>query len=196
MNGSWGGTFSKHWARIGTMNRDENTGGFQSRRDCDPKPGVARNELPWVGSGISTNPNGVVPTRRNPVGVVNFREPAPGVGPQRGPTPGSGTESRWDSREVQRYSSWRGWIQVGLVHGWGILQDAGVEPEAVQRALQAIRTESDPTVRNLEVAGLCSAVFRDRGMELVVIGLRLDRGVSDRRVAGLRRDNRFGVVDR
>jgi hypothetical protein len=71
-----------------------------------------------------------------------------------------------------------------------------VEPEAVQRALQAIRNEPDPTVRNLEVAGLCSAVFRDRGMELVVVGLRLDRGLSDRRVASLRRDNRFGVVDR
>jgi hypothetical protein len=45
-----------------------------------------------------------------------------------------------------------------------------VEPEAVQRALQAIRTEADPTVRNLEVAALCSAMFRDRGMELVVVG--------------------------
>jgi hypothetical protein len=88
------------------MNRGQSLGGFQSRRDCDPKPRVARNELPWVGLGISTNPSGVAPARRNPVGVVNSRKLAPGVGPLRGPTPGSGTESPWDSREVQRHSSW------------------------------------------------------------------------------------------
>jgi hypothetical protein len=58
----------------------ESLGGFQSRRDCDPKPRVARNELPWVESGILTNPNGVAPNRRNPVGVVNSRKLAPGAG--------------------------------------------------------------------------------------------------------------------
>jgi hypothetical protein len=55
------------------MNLGEETGvsigGFPSRRDCDPKPGVARNELPREGAGISTNPNGVAPVRRNPVGI-------------------------------------------------------------------------------------------------------------------------------
>ncbi len=55
-------------------NQGESIGGFQSRRDCDPKPGVARHELPRVGWGISTNPDGVAPARRNPVGVVNPRK--------------------------------------------------------------------------------------------------------------------------
>jgi hypothetical protein len=100
--------FSKIGTRIGTRNRGKSIGGFQSRRDCDPKPRVARNELPWVGSDTSTNPNGVAPTRRNPVGVVNSRKPIPRVGPRCGPTLGFGTESRWDSREVQRYGSWEG----------------------------------------------------------------------------------------
>ena len=76
--------------------------GLQSRRDCGPKPGVARNELPRGWSGFSTNPNGVAPARRNPVGVVNSRNLPPGVGPRCGPTPGSGTESRWDSWEELR----------------------------------------------------------------------------------------------
>ena len=84
------------------MKRDGSIGGFQSRRDCGPKPGVARNELPRGRSGISTNPNGVAPARRNPVGVVYPRKLAPGVGPRRGPTPGFGTESLWDSRWMHR----------------------------------------------------------------------------------------------
>jgi hypothetical protein len=80
------------------MNRGGSIGGFQSRRDCGPKPGVARNELPRDRSRLSINPNGVAPSRRNPVGVDDFAGTLPGVGPRRGPTPGFGTESRWDSR--------------------------------------------------------------------------------------------------
>ena len=72
-------------------------GGLQSRRDCDPKPGVARNELPRDRSRLSTNPNGVAPTRRNPVGVDRLVRALPRVGPLRRPTLGFGTESRWDS---------------------------------------------------------------------------------------------------
>ncbi|MGE3309298.1 MAG: hypothetical protein AB7O66_04950 [Limisphaerales bacterium] len=45
-----------------------------------------------------------------------------------------------------------------------------MEPEVVQKALREICAEADPTVRNLEVAALCCAVFRDRGVELVVVG--------------------------
>jgi hypothetical protein len=84
------------------LNRGGSIGGFQSRRDCDPKPGVARHELPRVGRAFGANPNGVAPAVRNPVGVVNSRNLPPGVGPRRGPTPGFGTESRWDSRMGRR----------------------------------------------------------------------------------------------
>ena len=84
------------------LNREGSIGGFQSRRDCDPKPGVARHELPRGRSGISTNANGVAPARRNPVGVDSIVGTVPRVGPLRGPTLGFGTESRWDS-----------WICVG-----------------------------------------------------------------------------------
>ncbi len=94
-------------------NRDGSIRGYQSRRDCDPKPGVARHELPRGKLGVSTNPNGVAPARRNPVGVANSRKLPPGVGPRRGPTPGFGTESRRDSRRgfgrspVRTGGSWR-----------------------------------------------------------------------------------------
>ena len=56
-----------------TLNRGGSINGFQSRRDCDPKPGVARNELPQGRSRLSINPTGVAPTRRNPGGVVGIK---------------------------------------------------------------------------------------------------------------------------
>jgi hypothetical protein len=81
---------------------------------CDRASGARDfRRKPWAfrlmsrGSGGDARRYGIAPARRNPVGVVNSRKLAPGVGPLRGPTPGSGTESRWDSREVQRYGSWK-----------------------------------------------------------------------------------------
>ena len=43
-------------------------------------------------------------------------------------------------------------------------------PEAIQRALADIIAESDPTLKHLKLASLISAVFRERGVELVVVG--------------------------
>lgn len=43
-------------------------------------------------------------------------------------------------------------------------------PEAIQRALADISAESDPTLKHLKLASLISAVFRERGVELVVVG--------------------------
>ncbi len=58
---------------------------LQSQRDCVLQPRVARNELPWVESPATTNPNGVVSARgtpsRNPFGVD---VPAPESSPARG----------------------------------------------------------------------------------------------------------------
>ena len=40
----------------------------------------------------------------------------------------------------------------------------------IDKALADISAERDPTVKNLKLASLCSAVFRERGIELVVVG--------------------------
>jgi hypothetical protein len=40
----------------------------------------------------------------------------------------------------------------------------------IDTALGEIAGEKDPTVKNLKLASLCSAVFRERGFELVVVG--------------------------
>ena len=42
--------------------------------------------------------------------------------------------------------------------------------DAIQRALADITGESDPTLKHLKLAGLVSTVFRQRGVELVVVG--------------------------
>ncbi len=42
--------------------------------------------------------------------------------------------------------------------------------DQIQGALNDISAESDPTVRHLKLAGLVSTVFRERGVELVVVG--------------------------
>lgn len=42
--------------------------------------------------------------------------------------------------------------------------------EEIETALADAAQESDPTVKNLKLASLCSAIFRERGFELVVVG--------------------------
>jgi hypothetical protein len=39
-----------------------------------------------------------------------------------------------------------------------------------ERALGEITAETDPTLKHLKLAGLVSAGFRERGIELVVVG--------------------------
>ncbi len=43
-------------------------------------------------------------------------------------------------------------------------------PAHIQRALADITAETDPTLKHLKLASLVSAVFRERGVELVVVG--------------------------
>ena len=45
-----------------------------------------------------------------------------------------------------------------------------MKPEAVNAALEKIRAEQDPTLKAQRLASLCSAAFRERGIELVVVG--------------------------
>jgi hypothetical protein len=45
-----------------------------------------------------------------------------------------------------------------------------MEPTAIAAALDTIRGESDPTLKSQRLASLCSALFRERGIELVVVG--------------------------
>lgn len=42
--------------------------------------------------------------------------------------------------------------------------------DEIQRALADITAETDPTLKHLKLASLVSAVFRERGVELVVVG--------------------------
>jgi hypothetical protein len=44
--------------------------------------------------------------------------------------------------------------------------------EDIQRALADITVETDPTLKHLKLASLVSAVFRERGVELVGGGAR------------------------
>lgn len=43
-------------------------------------------------------------------------------------------------------------------------------PTQIHQALADISAETDPTLKHLKLAGLVSAVFRERGVELVVVG--------------------------
>ena len=45
-----------------------------------------------------------------------------------------------------------------------------MSPAQIQTALEAVAAESDPAIKHLQLAGLVSAVFRERGVELVVVG--------------------------
>ncbi len=42
--------------------------------------------------------------------------------------------------------------------------------DQIQRTLADIAAETDPTLKHLKLASLVSAVFRERGIELVVVG--------------------------
>src|SRR5512134_1948532 len=50
----------------------------------------------------------------------------------------------------------------------GSLSD--VTADTIQRALAEITAEADPTLKHLTLASLVSAIFRERGIELVVVG--------------------------
>ena len=45
-----------------------------------------------------------------------------------------------------------------------------MEQEAIQAALREIAAETDATLKSLRLASLCSAMFRDAGVEIVVVG--------------------------
>lgn len=45
-----------------------------------------------------------------------------------------------------------------------------MNPDRISEALKEISSEDDPTVKNLKLASLCSAIFRENGIELVVVG--------------------------
>ena len=45
-----------------------------------------------------------------------------------------------------------------------------MNPDQIKSALSDITTETDPTLKHLKLASLVSAVFRERGVELVVVG--------------------------
>src|SRR4051812_7175502 len=45
-----------------------------------------------------------------------------------------------------------------------------MEAGKIQAALAEVSAETDPTVKSLKLASLCSAVWRERGVQLVVVG--------------------------
>jgi hypothetical protein len=45
-----------------------------------------------------------------------------------------------------------------------------VTSQEIKAALQDIAAETDPTVKHLKLASVCSALFAERGIELVVVG--------------------------
>jgi hypothetical protein len=45
-----------------------------------------------------------------------------------------------------------------------------MKAEAIQSALADITAETDPTLKHLKLASLCTAVFAERGVKLVVVG--------------------------
>src|SRR5437870_3140527 len=45
-----------------------------------------------------------------------------------------------------------------------------MKQDAIDRALAEIRRQDDPTLKSQQLASLCSALFRERGIELVVVG--------------------------
>lgn len=45
-----------------------------------------------------------------------------------------------------------------------------MNPDQIQQALADITAETDPSLKHLKLASLVSAVFRERGIELVVVG--------------------------
>ena len=51
-----------------------------------------------------------------------------------------------------------------------VKQAPRVDEDSIRTALAHIACETDPTLKHLELASLVSAVFRERGIELVVVG--------------------------
>jgi hypothetical protein len=45
-----------------------------------------------------------------------------------------------------------------------------MDSQVIQKGLADISTEQDPTLKSLKLASLCSALWRERGVELVVVG--------------------------
>jgi hypothetical protein len=45
-----------------------------------------------------------------------------------------------------------------------------VDSQVIQKGLADIAAEQDPTLKSLKLASLCSALWRERGVELVVVG--------------------------
>jgi hypothetical protein len=45
-----------------------------------------------------------------------------------------------------------------------------MERQAIKKAVADISAEKDPTVKSMKLASLCSALWRERGVELVVVG--------------------------
>jgi hypothetical protein len=45
-----------------------------------------------------------------------------------------------------------------------------VDSQVIQKGLADISVEQDPTLKSLKLASLCSALWRERGVELVVVG--------------------------
>ncbi|MBX3745612.1 MAG: hypothetical protein KF833_09915 [Verrucomicrobiae bacterium] len=57
-----------------------------------------------------------------------------------------------------------------LARGRRMAQSEAMTTEAIQAALGEIGRETDPAAKHLKLASLVSAVFRQRGIELVVVG--------------------------
>jgi hypothetical protein len=55
-------------------------------------------------------------------------------------------------------------------HQSGYALRVALKQEQLESALAEIQAEPDPTVRHLKLAGLCSAVFLEHGLKLVVVG--------------------------
>jgi hypothetical protein len=45
-----------------------------------------------------------------------------------------------------------------------------MDADLIERALADITAEPDPTVKSLKLASVCSSLFRESGIELVVVG--------------------------
>jgi len=45
-----------------------------------------------------------------------------------------------------------------------------MDSQVIQKGLAGISAEQDPTLKSLKLASLCSALWRERGVELVVVG--------------------------
>src|SRR5438477_10584795 len=45
-----------------------------------------------------------------------------------------------------------------------------MEPPVIKKAVAEISAEKDPTLKSMQLASLCSALWRERGVELVVVG--------------------------